>query len=81
MKEAVIHSKQKALEYYQKRLLESEIGNHIASIILYGSLIHRMGREDSINPYGDGKTGPRIANILSKIKIDRSLLQKRLTSY
>jgi predicted nucleotidyltransferase len=47
MKEAVIHSKQKALEYYQKRLLESKIRNHIASIILYGSLIHGMGREDS----------------------------------
>jgi len=31
------------------------------------------------NPYGDGKTGPRIAKILSKIKINEKLLQKRLT--
>jgi UDP-hydrolysing UDP-N-acetyl-D-glucosamine 2-epimerase len=31
------------------------------------------------NPYGDGKTGLRIANILSKIKIDDKLLQKRIT--
>jgi UDP-N-acetylglucosamine 2-epimerase (non-hydrolysing)/GDP/UDP-N,N'-diacetylbacillosamine 2-epimerase (hydrolysing) len=30
------------------------------------------------NPYGDGTAGPRIANILSEIKIDRNLLQKRL---
>jgi UDP-N-acetylglucosamine 2-epimerase (non-hydrolysing)/GDP/UDP-N,N'-diacetylbacillosamine 2-epimerase (hydrolysing) len=30
------------------------------------------------NPYGDGKAGPRIANILSEIEIDRNLLQKRL---
>jgi len=31
------------------------------------------------NPYGDGKTGERIAEILSKIKINEKLLQKRLT--
>ena len=31
------------------------------------------------NPYGDGKAGVRIADILSKIKIDKKLLQKRLT--
>jgi len=30
------------------------------------------------NPYGDGKTGLRIANILSKIKITQGLLQKKL---
>lgn len=29
------------------------------------------------NPYGDGKAGIRIANILSKIKIDKKLLQKK----
>jgi len=31
------------------------------------------------NPYGDRKTGKRIADILSKIKIDKKLLQKQLT--
>lgn len=31
------------------------------------------------NPYGDGKTSIRIANILSKIKIDKKLIQKKLT--
>lgn len=31
------------------------------------------------NPYGDGKAGVRVADILSKIKIDKNLLQKRLT--
>jgi len=31
------------------------------------------------NPYGDGKTGKRVANILAKIKIDKKLLQKRLS--
>jgi GDP/UDP-N,N'-diacetylbacillosamine 2-epimerase (hydrolysing) len=30
------------------------------------------------NPYGDGKTGPRIAGILAGIKIDNRLLQKKL---
>ena len=31
------------------------------------------------NPYGDGKTGPRIAEILSRIENTTQLLQKRIT--
>lgn len=31
-----------------------------------------------LNPYGDGKAGPKIAKILSQIKITQSLLQKKL---
>ena len=31
------------------------------------------------NPYGDGKTGPRIAEILSKVEIAPQLLQKKMT--
>ncbi len=31
------------------------------------------------NPYGDGKTGLRVAKILSEIKIDNELLQKRMS--
>lgn len=31
------------------------------------------------NPYGDGKSGDRIVQILSEIKIDKKLLQKKLT--
>lgn len=31
------------------------------------------------NPYGDGKSSERIAKILSKVKINEKLLQKRLT--
>ena len=34
--------------------------------------------KDCKNPYGDGKTGPRIAKILSEIRIDRCLLQKKM---
>ena len=30
------------------------------------------------NPYGDGQTGKRIADILSKIKINKELLEKRI---
>ncbi|MFC1926810.1 UDP-N-acetylglucosamine 2-epimerase [Chloroflexota bacterium] len=30
------------------------------------------------NPYGDGKAGPRIAEILSKVEITRDLLQKKV---
>ncbi|HEC92817.1 MAG TPA: UDP-N-acetylglucosamine 2-epimerase (hydrolyzing), partial [Candidatus Atribacteria bacterium] len=35
--------------------------------------------KNSKNPYGDGKTGVRVAEILSKIKIDKKLLQKKIT--
>lgn len=31
------------------------------------------------NPYGDGKTGKRIAEILGKIRINKKLLQKQIT--
>jgi UDP-N-acetylglucosamine 2-epimerase (non-hydrolysing)/GDP/UDP-N,N'-diacetylbacillosamine 2-epimerase (hydrolysing) len=31
------------------------------------------------NPYGDGKTGPRIADILSSIEVTPQLLQKKIT--
>lgn len=31
------------------------------------------------NPYGDGKTGQRVAKILSEIKIDKELLQKKIS--
>jgi len=31
------------------------------------------------NPYGDGKTGTRIAGILDKIKINKKLLEKKIT--
>jgi len=31
------------------------------------------------NPYGDGKTGARIAGILDKIKINKKLLEKKIT--
>ena len=31
------------------------------------------------NPYGDGNAGERIAKVLSEIKIDKKLLQKRMT--
>lgn len=33
----------------------------------------------SKNFYGDGKAGKRIAKILSEIKIDKKLLEKRMT--
>ena len=31
------------------------------------------------NPYGDGRTGPKIAEILSKVDITPRLLRKRMT--
>jgi UDP-hydrolysing UDP-N-acetyl-D-glucosamine 2-epimerase len=33
------------------------------------------------NPYGDGKTGEKVVNILNKIKIDNRLLQKKTNIY
>ena len=34
--------------------------------------------KDCKNPYGDGKTSPRIAKILAEIKINKGLLQKKM---
>jgi UDP-N-acetylglucosamine 2-epimerase (non-hydrolysing)/GDP/UDP-N,N'-diacetylbacillosamine 2-epimerase (hydrolysing) len=34
--------------------------------------------EDCKNPYGDGKTGAKIASVLGECKIDSDILQKRL---
>lgn len=34
--------------------------------------------QNSINPYGDGKTGKRVADILSNIKLDNKLMNKKL---
>ncbi len=34
--------------------------------------------KDCKNPYGDGKTGPRIAKILAEITINKDLLQKKM---
>lgn len=42
------------------------------------SLEFTMKIKDCENPYGDGKTGPRIAQILGRCKIDSRILQKKL---
>jgi UDP-hydrolysing UDP-N-acetyl-D-glucosamine 2-epimerase len=34
--------------------------------------------QDCKNPFGNGKTGPKIASVLSRCKIDSRILQKRL---
>ena len=39
----------------------------------------RKNLENCENPYGDGKAGERIADILSKIQINSDLIQKRIT--
>ena len=39
----------------------------------------RENAKNCKNPYGDGRAGRRIAEILSKIKIDKKLLQKQIT--
>jgi GDP/UDP-N,N'-diacetylbacillosamine 2-epimerase (hydrolysing) len=39
----------------------------------------RAGVKKCRNPYGDGRAGMRIARILSKIKINKKLLQKQIT--
>jgi UDP-hydrolysing UDP-N-acetyl-D-glucosamine 2-epimerase len=36
---------------------------------------------NSINPYGDGKSGMKIANILERITIDDDLLQKKIANF
>lgn len=48
------------------------------SKVLYDSKF-RAKLKKSKNPYGDGKTGLRVADILSKIKINKRLLKKQIT--
>ena len=38
----------------------------------------RAGLIDAPHPYGDGRCGPRIAEVLASIEIDESLLQHDL---
>lgn len=45
---------------------------------LYDKNVKKIARECE-NPYGDGKASGRIVKILSKIKIDKKLLQKKIT--
>lgn len=45
---------------------------------LYDKNLKKMARRCK-NPYGDGKASDRIVKVLSKIKIDKKLLQKRMT--
>ncbi|MDS0526637.1 UDP-N-acetylglucosamine 2-epimerase [Clostridium sp. SHJSY1] len=54
--------------------------------IIYSSLIKALTDKEFIskvnscvNPYGDGKTGERIADILSSISINKDLIEKRIT--
>tara|TARA_R110000803_G_scaffold167754_1_gene231018 strand:- start:27 stop:818 length:792 start_codon:yes stop_codon:yes gene_type:complete len=34
---------------------------------------------DAVNPYGDGKSGPRIVEVLGNVKLDRALYDKQTT--
>ncbi|MBE6044615.1 MAG: UDP-N-acetylglucosamine 2-epimerase (hydrolyzing) [Clostridium thermopalmarium] len=40
---------------------------------------YREKLKKCINPYGDGKAGEKIADVLSKVEINRDLIQKRIT--
>lgn len=41
--------------------------------------IYRNMLNSCVNPYGDGKSGERISDYLSTIKLDRNLIQKKIT--
>jgi len=58
------HSKREIIEAVNKALTDKRF---LASV------------KRRANPYGDGKTGPRIAEILSRIEITPQLLQKKIT--
>jgi GDP/UDP-N,N'-diacetylbacillosamine 2-epimerase (hydrolysing) len=58
------HNKQEIIAAVEKALTDEEF---LAKVRKYE------------NPYGDGKTGPRIAEILSQIEITPRLLQKKIT--
>jgi len=56
---------------------KDEIKKAIKKAIYDKKLLKRLTR--CKNPYGDGKTGARIADILSKILIDKKLIQKKIS--
>ena len=58
------HSKQEIVKAIEKALTDKEF-------------LEEVRKCES--PYGDGKTGPRIAEILSKIEIAPQLIQKKIT--
>lgn len=60
----VSYSKKEILEAVDKVLYDKEF---------------RKNLENCENPYGDGKAGERIADILSKIQINSNLIQKKIT--
>ncbi|MBD3249379.1 UDP-N-acetylglucosamine 2-epimerase (hydrolyzing) [Candidatus Woesearchaeota archaeon] len=51
----------------------------ISSIAKALSLNFKNKLKDSKNPYGDGKTGEKIAKILSEIDLNNALIQKKIT--
>ncbi|AVX21681.1 MULTISPECIES: UDP-N-acetylglucosamine 2-epimerase [Carboxydocella] len=48
--------------------------------MIYAAIIKALkdGRRTYDNPYGDGKTGPRVADLLARIEINRDLLNKQI---
>ncbi|MBU4190390.1 MAG: UDP-N-acetyl glucosamine 2-epimerase [Candidatus Thermoplasmatota archaeon] len=42
-------------------------------------LVFSIKEKKCKNPYGNGKASKRIVKVLSEIKIDKKLLQKRIT--
>jgi len=55
---------------------KEEIKKSIKKALYDEKFINRIKR--CKNPYGDGKSGKRIAEILSKIKINKKLIQKKI---
>lgn len=54
-----------------------EIIAAIQTVLYDGEFRKRL--EECVSPYGDGETGPKVAQVLSQIEIDDRLLRKRLT--
>jgi UDP-N-acetylglucosamine 2-epimerase (non-hydrolysing)/GDP/UDP-N,N'-diacetylbacillosamine 2-epimerase (hydrolysing) len=60
----VQHDKQKIIEAIKTALYDETFKKNISNCV---------------NPYGDGKAGIRIADVLAKIEINQKLLQKKIT--
>lgn len=56
---------------------KNELKRQIQKIVKYSSL--KCTREKVVNLYGDGNAGKRIAKVLNEVKIDKKLLEKRMT--
>ena len=74
--EALQHDKGKAIWHWEN-VKKEDIIRAIETALYNKEFKEKFKR--CVNPYGDGKASERMVNALSTIKIDKKLLQKKIT--